>query len=278
MQELENQLLTDVVLPGMVVVFVIGAGVILLYQHFQKNLFAQKLKQETLRNIHQADLLRTSISVQEEERKRIAEDLHDELGAVLSIIRMNMVMLEQQVNEQPPSLSSLQNIRQLSETALASMRSISHRLMPPQLKSFGLIKTLEYVVNNINNTERLKVTLHSPEDPEELPWNINLGLYRVIMELLNNTIKHAEATEVVIDIKTEAGEVTCAYTDDGKGLGDTSAAGLGHKNIEGRINALDGKVNMHNGDQGGFYAYISVPLPLSQQEQLIGRIIENNDR
>src|SRR5687768_5964963 len=96
METVKDPAFINTLLPLVVIIFIIGAGVVLLYLHFQKNLVSRKLEQETLKNLHQTDLLRSSIQVQEEERKRIAQDMHDELGAVLSIMRMNIVMMEQQ--------------------------------------------------------------------------------------------------------------------------------------------------------------------------------------
>jgi len=260
----------NTLLSAVVIIFIIGIGVVVLYQHFQKNLFIQKLKQEELRNIHQNDLLRANIQAQEEERKRIAHDLHDELGAVLSIMRMNIVMLEQQNREAPGNLlAGMQNVRQLSETALASVRNISHRLMPPQLEAFGLIKTLESVTGQINNTGNIDIQLNAPSALAELPWAVSLGMYRIIMELINNTIKHSGATQVKIDIYTMNEYVICQYHDNGRGWADDHInKGLGHKSIDGRINTLNGIFEFGTGQAGGFFATIRVPVGTDQQAVL----------
>src|SRR2546423_66619 len=94
----------EVLIPLLIIVFIIGVGVVLLYQHFQKNLIVHKLREETMKSDHQRELLRANIEAEEEERKRIAHDLHDELGAVLSIMRMNMLMLERQSAVSAPPL------------------------------------------------------------------------------------------------------------------------------------------------------------------------------
>jgi len=243
-----------------VIMFIIGIGVILLNQHFQKNLSVQKLKQEELKSIHQNDLFLSSIHAQEEERKRIAQDIHDELGAVISIMRMHLVMLEQQSTEETLR-AGLQNARQLSETAITSIRSISHQLMPPQLQSFGLIATLESVIRQINKTNQISIALNSAFSNTDLTWIINLALYRIVMELINNTIKHAEAKHVSIDFLLHGKYIRCNYADDGKGLpNEHSSKGLGHKSIEGRVSALGGTLDWGNSPAGGFYAIIQLPL------------------
>ena len=254
----------DTLLPLAVIVFIIGTGVVLLNQHFQKNLSIQKLRQETLKSRHQIDLLRSSIHAQEEERRRIAQDLHDELGSIISIMRMHLVMLEQQHTGGTESLlAGLQNARQLSETALASIRSISHQLMPPQLASFGLIETLESVVEQIEKTGNITIQLNAPSSVTDLSWIVNLALYRIVMELINNTIKHANAKQITVDIQCDNRYITCYYTDNGKGLPEKDMGmGLGHKSIEGRVSALEGKLEWGNQAAGGFFATIQIPVEI----------------
>ncbi|NSL87621.1 sensor histidine kinase [Chitinophaga solisilvae] len=252
----------DALLPLAVVIFIIGTGVVLLNLHFQKNLSVQKLKQEALKNIYQHELLRSNIQAQEEERKRIAHDLHDELGAVLSIMRMHLMVLEQQSTNGSGHLQDgLLNVRRLSETALASIRSISHQLMPPQLESFGLLATLESVTEQINKTGEITIELSGNGYTEELPWLVNLGLFRILMELINNTLKHAHAGCIKIHFLRRGPYLICRYNDDGKGLpADITGKGLGHKSIEGRVNALAGKFEMGNSATGGFFATIQLAL------------------
>ncbi|MBS1772058.1 MAG: hypothetical protein JST82_04315 [Bacteroidetes bacterium] len=261
METLKNTAFIDTLLPFIVIVFIIGTGVVFLYQHFQKNLYVHKLKQETLKNAHQYDLLRSNIEAQETERKRIAQDLHDELGAVLSIIRMNMVMLEQNKKPQQDIIKELQNLRQLSETAIATIRSISHRLMPPQLESFGLVKTLEAVCRQVSNAGGVNIILNISPTLPGLSWTVNLGLYRIIMELINNTIKHSGATQITIDIHSENQHVLCEYNDNGIGLaGNDISKGLGFKSIDGRINILNGTFKAGTSQTCGFYASIAIPI------------------
>ena len=261
METVKDSTFIEALLPLIVIVFIIAVGVVLLYQHFQKNLFLQKLKQETMKNIYQNDLLRTNIQAQEAERKRIAQDLHDELGATLSIIRMNIMILEQKQNDDPENLAAgLRNVRLLSETALASVRHISHRLMPPQLEAFGLVNTLESVVEQINGTGKLQVELSAPEQWHDVTWDVNIGLYRIIMELINNTIKHADASLAKIDISHTGESIVCKYEDNGKGLEKNNTKGLGHAGIHARINTLKGKFDFGNRAGGGFHATIEIPV------------------
>lgn len=285
MEKIRNLNFLDTLLPLAVVVFIVCLGVVLLNQQFQKNLFRQRAREDALKNAHQQDLLRANIDAGEHERKRIAQDLHDELGAVLSILRMNLVLLEQQQTDGVEALKAgLQNTRMLSETAMAGVRNISHRLMPPQLESFGLIVTLESVIAQITATGQLIIRLAVPSPIGDLPWATSVSLYRIIMELINNTIKHAEATEIKIALCRTVDRIDCHYWDNGRGLhakpsapgsppgeplasaGETpdppakpSAPGLGLKSIQARVSALRGECEMGNAAGGGFFASIKIP-------------------
>jgi signal transduction histidine kinase len=272
METIRNVNFINALLSMSVIIFIIGIGILFLNQHFQKNISIQKLKQEALKSKHLIELHRSGIQAQEEERKRIAQDLHDELGSVISIMRMHLVMLEQQAGTLPAGPEAealralpdeLQNVRQLAETALASVRSISHQLMPPQLASFGLVETLLSVTGQINGAGGLKIGLCEVCPVGELSWIVQLTLYRIVMELINNTIRHAGATEVTIGIGRDGDGILCTYSDNGRGMPEGSAGGgLGHKSIEGRVSALEGKLVLGNGAAGGFYALIRLPVAI----------------
>lgn len=248
-------------LPFAAIIFIIAVGVVLLTQQFRKNLYRQKLQAEEMKSLHQAELLRSSIAIQEEERKRIAQDMHDELGAVLSITKMHLQQLEEKEKHNSPALlQALQNIRSLTETSLASMRRISHELMPPQLESFGLIKTLEAVAKQANNAGSIHIAIQQDGELPPLSWPVSLGLYRIIMELVNNTFKHAGAKNINISFERIPGSLQCTYTDDGSGASPTAdSAGIGQKSIEGRISSLGGRIDYLPAGPG-FNATIKVPL------------------
>src|SRR5476651_1867436 len=192
--------LIDILIPFTIVLFIIAVGVVLLYTHFQKNLYRQELDKAALKSAQQQELLINSIFIQEEERKRIAADLHDELGGVISIIRMNLVLIQGKVKKKeslaPDLITAVESLISLSESGISSVRNISHQLMPPQLESFGLIKTLEYFIDTINTSGKLTICLSVKNEIPALEWPVTLGLYRISMELIGNTIKHAGAKKI----------------------------------------------------------------------------------
>lgn len=261
MEAAERLNFLSTLLPLVGILFIIAMGVVLLMQQFRKNLYRQKLAQEELIILHQQELLRSSIQVQEDERKRIATDIHDELGATLSIARMHLMTLEVQNGKSPDeSTAALQNIRSLIESSMTSVRRISHELMPQNLQLFGLSDTLQSIVNTINSSNNIHIRIHCDEEVDQLSWPVKLGLYRICLELINNTIKHAQAGEICLDIRYKEGQLDFRYTDDGIGLPETAGKpGLGQKSIEARAMSIGGTLKVGNQKNGGFYAEIMIP-------------------
>lgn len=249
-----------ILLPLAGALFLIALGVIVLYQQFRKNLYQQMLEQEELKNKHQLDLLNSTIEAQERERKRIAQDMHDELGAILALIRMQVVQ-EANLNAANKDLfEKLDRIRINTEAALVSMRKLSHELMPAHLQIFGLVKTLQTLVNQVNDTKQITIHFNAVDDIKNLPMSTTLAIYRICMEMIHNTLKHGQAKNIFLEIQIAAGCLMVSYADDGIGLPENrNFSGLGFKNIQARVNSINGALTIENRKSGGFSAEIVVP-------------------
>jgi signal transduction histidine kinase len=247
-------------LPFAGIVFIIALGVTMLNQNFQKNLYQQMLKNEELKNNHQQDLLLSIITAQEDEKKRIAANLHDELGATLSISRMRMVQLEAELSGEHQE--ALQNIRNMAEAAIDTMRRISHELMPYQLEMFGIIRTIQDVIHKMEDVKDIRIDFTTHDENQRWPAAIELGLYRICMELMNNTLKHAHAKHIHIQLDQFDNTLTLTYRDDGVGLQETeSTPGMGFKNMQARVNTLRGTLTIQNDAARGLIAQVQIPVP-----------------
>lgn len=254
----------DAIIPFTIILFIIAFGVVFLYVNFQKNLIEVELEKAELKSAQQDELLRNSIMVQEEERKRIAGDLHDEIGAVISIIKMNLMLMRQKqegAQADNNAVASIRNLINLSETAISSVRNISHQLMPPQLEAFGLVKTIESVTGQINQSGEIKVSFNVKHDWPVISWPVALGIYRILMELINNTLKHAKAANIFLEFDYLNGSLTVNFEDDGIGFPETvqTQSGLGLTSMEARARALNGRFEYGNGLERGITATITIP-------------------
>lgn len=262
MEVIKELNILSTLIPFALIVFIIAIGVVVLNQQFRNNLHKQILEKETLKIQHQDQLLQTVVTVQEDERKRIARDLHDELGAALSISRMMLVQLEQTY---PEGEDKVIQIREIIESTLASTRRISHELMPLNLENLGLEKALKSLGNRIEATGALKTNVAITGLPNKPFWLLELGLYRILSELINNTLKYAEATEIDIRIIPDDLGLVCTYQDNGKGLTENGQKnGLGFISVESRVNMLKGTWEYGNGIHGGFHAQLKLPFTVNK--------------
>ena len=256
MEDLERLNLLSTLVPFVLIVFLITIGVILLNQQFRKNLYKQRLDKESLKAKHQENLIQSAVQVQEDERKRIARDLHDELGAALSIGKMQITQLQRTESITPENLD---DVRSILDNTLSNIRRISHELTPLNLEKLGLELALKSLGSQVGNNGGPAVDICFDDHIPELPWLIELMLYRILSELINNTIKHAQASEVKIQIDSIDDLIHCTYSDNGQGLPEEARKnGLGFKSINHRIELVKG--SWEYGNQNGFYAQFKIPL------------------
>jgi len=225
-------------------VFLLMSIIVILFFYFSRKKIIQKeIEKKNLEINHQKELLRSVILTQEEERKRIAQDLHDDISSKLNVVSLNTHLLKTP-NLSEEELSGItNNITELTQKALENSRRIAHDLLPPVLEKFGLHAGIEELVVEFNSSKIVQVKYVN-----ELNFNIDeidkhLHVFRILQELLNNSVRHGKASEVFITFKTVNNTNTCIYTDNGIGFNshsDDSKKGLGMKNIESRITFLDG--------------------------------------
>ena len=221
-------------LTGTSVTFLLGLAVVLFVIYYQRRLFGQRMQVEQMKHDQRKKLLEASIIAQEKERERMARDLHDEVGATLSTAKLYVSHILGGGSKEKAT-DTRQKAEALLDQAIISVRSISHNLLPVNLEEFGLISALEEIANKINETSELEVHIdHRLQG--RLPSEMELHLYRIVQELLNNTLKHAGATSVIISLYHENGLLTLIYRDNGKGLNGGGSgsgpakSGLGMKN------------------------------------------------
>jgi signal transduction histidine kinase len=241
--------------------FVIIGGFTLVYitrnRRKQKELIRQALaEQEKLRFI-------SVIETEEKERKRIAGDLHDSLGQILSTARLNLSGLEEVINKTDSDYSKMfHNALSLVDEACTEIRGISQNIMPTALIRQGIIPAIENLVARINESQKLQVVFTAKPAGERLDENIEFALYRIIQECLGNIIKHAAATEVQLSLTSRDQRIFVEIRDNGKGMEVSeipNSKGLGWKSIFSRVSILNGSIDissvMHQGTR------ISIEFP-----------------
>ncbi|WP_420150446.1 two-component regulator propeller domain-containing protein [Spirosoma sp.] len=208
----------------------------------------------------QAHELSVSIRTQELERQRFAKELHDGVGANLSVLKMYLSSL----GNPNVSVDDLK-ARSLSvlKTSIDDIRSIIHDMHPRSLSEAGLVQTIREMVALVNESHQLGVTFESQNVPQELPSVIEINLFRVVQELLQNAIKHSKASSVWLTLRYENATLALTYRDNGQGFEPALAqrvSGNGLVNIQQRIALLKGTTQFTSSADAGTSVMISVPV------------------
>lgn len=203
---------------------------------------------------------RSIVNGQEEERKRIAKELHDGLGVLLSTAKMQFTTIRDKSPENKPLIDKA---TKLLEQAAGDVRKISHNMMPGLLTKFGLYEAAEDLIEQVDETEGLNAVCEITGDTKRLQENTEIMLYRIIQEMVNNTIKHAEAKTISLKMEILPGLLKIFYSDDGKGFDTASkleSKSIGLSSIQSRVNFLSGQVSVESKPQEGVMYVIKIPI------------------
>jgi signal transduction histidine kinase len=228
-----------------------------------QKIFKYMKRVEDSRRLTEKMFLNTIIQTEEKERKRFAKDLHDGLGPLLSSVKMSVSSLAQ-MKQDETSREIVENTELVINEAIKSLKEISDNLSPHILNNFGLIRALNNFSNKINITKTIRINLVSDLKDERFDPNVEVVLYRVICELINNTIKHAQARKIDIDVTKEGNYLNIRYSDNGKGfdvskvIEQPGSGGMGFSNIYSRINSLKGEINIESEHKKGTLVTIKV--------------------
>ena len=219
----------------------------------------------------QADrnLIRNTVKVENRERERIAADLHDGLGALLSGLMIHIQVLHKRNEDKNDSSLSadLDNLQSMVNSALDSIEEIINNLSPSDLLQHGLIDSVQRLINRINRIAQTTFRLESHDQLPELGHHKELLIFRICSELINNTLKHAEAEDAHIKFVMHNRMLIIEYQDSGKGFEhfpDSSNVGKGGlNNIVSRIESMEGNYTFGNSTDDGMYIKISIPTRIT---------------
>ncbi len=236
---------------------------VVIFSHNQKKLLKQKelAQQEALQ--HQKALLYATIQSQEDERKRIGQDLHDDVGGALSNLRM--LLNSEARNGTAGQEQETAHHKKLIDQIIDDVRNISHNLSPPALALFGFDEALNELKHTLGKGKAdsfFSITNHAEVVTEQLPQPIALALIRVLQQLITNTVRHANAKHIGISLFVENDCLCMHYTDDGKGFAVESLhskKGMGMRNIDTRLNMIGATYTIKTATNEGFSIFIRLP-------------------
>lgn len=230
---------------GMLGMFFLAIAIVGFVLIYKKRLLKQQMKLQEQQIAHQQQLLNTSVEIQDEERKRFAADLHDEIGGGISTILLSVSKLKKEPVEDTNIVEQSDTIRTQLNNLLKKTREISYNIMPPTLEDFGLHETLSDLCYTLSEADTLVIDYEWNGDEKRLNFSQELALYRIVKEVLVNVVKHANATTVVITIDNTSESFKLVLKDNGAGFEiKTTKKGAGLRNIKDRALILGAELTI----------------------------------
>lgn len=237
----------------------LAAGLVFFVVVYQRRLYEQREQRQAEELRHQRQLLQAVVEVQENERRRIASDLHDDIGSLLSAARLYLRQFATGPEDSKNTAIKAELLTILDEM-IANARRITHDLMPAELAKFGFVAAAQDLLARLTESGGIRASFRG-DTKRRLPPTVEIALYRVLQELVANTLRHAAATHITLDCEWEGKRLYLRYTDDGKGFApdQLNRPGLGLRNIESRVGLVGGELDYRSAPGEGLSVRISVP-------------------
>ncbi|TVQ83228.1 MAG: hypothetical protein EA393_15710 [Bacteroidetes bacterium] len=254
-----KNLQASIYLIGFFVTLLLLTGGVLFYRQRKKHIEAQY---ENWQKNKKIDNLKFLIAGEEKERTRISRELHDGINGSLAALKM--LIKSNRYSKEEVLEKSTEMIDQIT----LEIREISHNLMPAVLKDLGLIAVLNDFLFKIKRGGSLDITLYDFGDFSGLSDHDKLVVYRIVQELVKNVLKHAQATECIVQLVAEEDMVSVTVEDNGKGFVSNKEqmkieeSGIGLRNVKSRIDMVDGKLNILSDQRSGTSIHIEIPVLL----------------
>lgn len=251
MQKQQEEFLITIVVASVFFVL-IGIFLMILVFFFLRRQRKNKMEKEDMRNRFEQTLLNTQLEIQEHTFNYISQEIHDNIGQILSLVRINLNVL----SEKTPEIH-FANTDELLGKAIRDLRNLSHNLNSNRLKEIGITEGLQSLLLQLDKTEKFTTEFHAPDNSLNFMNNDHcLILYRMVQEVLQNIIKHAAATHIVISIAPKDLRTTnLTITDNGKGFDTTilqdNNTGIGLQNIFARAKLINADVKVKSASGKG---------------------------
>lgn len=211
-----------------------------------------ELQQQRIRELEkdkQLVAVDSMLKGQEEERSRLARDLHDGLGGLLSGVKFSLSNMKSNLVITPDNMSVFERSLDMLDTSIGELRRVAHNMMPEMLTKFGLDEALKEYCNSVAATKLLSVKYQSHGMNSRLDMSVEIIVYRIVQELLNNILKHAGASEAFVQLIRDGSRLNVVVEDNGNGFDTSSLAtsnGAGWVNIRSRVEYLKGELDGHS--------------------------------
>lgn len=263
---------STVLFIGTMGMLVLTVGLVLFIIFHQRKVSRYQRTLQKMEEEQQKILLNASIKLQEEERQRLAADLHDDAGPLLATARL--YLNENLVNQDKATqLQSIFQARQIIDDTIQLVRNISHSLMPPTLKNFGLESAVNDLFQKISGSGTMNASSRFHDYKDRLKTEKELIVFRIVQELVNNILKHSNSSFIHLTQNIHGDKFYMRIHHDGRGIVQAdfdklnkSNIGLGLKNISSRLRVVHGNIYFEK-DISQTYYKVTIELPKDEPYQ-----------
>ncbi len=231
-------------------------------RHRQKEILQQNNIRE-MQEQNRISQMKSAMDAEENERRRIADKLHDDVGAMLSLASINLCSVLENNKENGAAERKLNKVNEILSSVSVTVRGLSHELTPLMIEKFGFKSALKDLANTINLSEKIEletIVIGFENTARYSPQFLN-NIYRITQELLHNIIAHANATHAILELVEHTGHISLLVEDNGSGIKEPfSENGLGLNSIQSKIKYFNGAMEITNKQEGGALIIIEVPV------------------
>ncbi len=255
-------------LIGTAAMLFMAAAIILFIVFYQKRVLSEQLKQRALEVQYQQQMLLAQMESQESERKRVAKDLHDDVGLMLQALRATTLAILQQAPDE-----DRKEVQQMVTEITETVRRICWDLMPTIIESFGLAEAVKEMCQRLSARGTVAVAFSAQGNPSFIKKNKEMLLYRMVQETVGNALKHAKANAIEVKFLWTENRLQINVLDDGIGFDLKSVKartmrghGLGLLSLENRASLLPASLTFENDFPQGTYVSVTYPIPPHEQD------------
>lgn len=241
--------------------FLVGIGIILLVLVYQKKRVLHLTEKKDLQAKFSQTLLQSQLEIQEQTLQHIGHELHDNLGQVASLIKINLTTLP--LDDAARAKEKIENTRTLARQLISDLKALSVSLGADRISQSGLVKAIETEVDRLNQTGQFSARLVQEETLPAMNGDKATILFRMVQEALNNSVKHGSAREIVVLLKATENLFTLAIKDDGVGFDKDQTInkeGAGLRNLQNRARLINAQLAIDSTPGNGTTVTIELPL------------------
>ncbi|AEI49252.1 sensor histidine kinase [Runella slithyformis] len=253
-----------IVLAGTFLMLLLLTFIISFFFLHQRRQTQNLREKATLHAQYQQEILQSQLEIQNQTLQHISEELHDNIGQLLSVARLHLNMLEEEETATP---AQIREVNSVIDKTIQELRSLSKSLDGDFVKDFGLMESLSHELQRIRATGKYQTEIVTEGEPYRPEGQKEIVLFRVVQEILNNAIKHAAAKTITVTLRYEPAQFTLTIQDDGKGFDldtvigrEMSQSGAGLRNIKRRTELVGGSCQMESTPGHGTKVTLQLPI------------------